>query len=237
MSKIFEAYKKRARGAPDLEQEIARSATMALYSTPPTRQRAEFDDLANSLLRLQKSDEGLSLAFASSVPGEGTSFISYQVAVQLALNFRKRVVWIDGNFRSPQRKLGSADLLSYADLLQEPDRLGELTSEANPVFLRGGDLARQMGLFAADSYRRVVARLRETFDFAILDLPPFLESTETAIMAVPLDGLLVVVESRRLKWEVIQHGISSLQEKHVPVLGTVINRRRYELPKIIYDRL
>ena len=27
------------------------------------------------------------------------------------------------------------------------------------------------------------------------------------------------------------------QEKHVPVLGTVINRRRYELPKIIYDRL
>jgi len=40
-----------------------------------------------------------------------------------------------------------------------------------------------------------------------------------------------------LKWEVIKSGIDSLREKDVPVLGAVINRRRYELPKFIYDRL
>lgn len=238
MSKIFEAYKKRAGGEADLTQEVTRAATQTIFPSPPGRQRLEFNELANSLLRLQKTSTGLALGFAASMSGEGASYVSHQVAIQLALNLRKRVIWIDGNFRDPQRKLGAGSSLSFAALLQAPDRLAELGRDASPVFLRGGtELARLMGYFAADSYTALIRRLTTSFDFAILDLPPILEATETAIMAGPLDGLLVVIESKRLKWEVIKHGIDSLREKDVPVMGAVINRRRYELPKFIYDRL
>jgi protein-tyrosine kinase len=238
MSKIFEAYKKRAGGEPDLSQEVTRAATQTLFPSPPGRQRLEFNELANSLLRLQKTGSGLALGFAASVAGEGASYVSHQVAIQLALNLRKRVIWIDGNFRDPQRKLGAGSSLSFAALLQAPDRLAELAPDASPVFLRGGtELARLMGYFAADSYARLIRQLTADFDFTILDLPPILEATETAVMAGSLDGLLLVIESKRLKWEVIKSGVDSLREKDVPVLGAVINRRRYELPKFIYDRI
>ena len=56
-------------------------------------------------------------------------------------------------------------------------------------------------------------------------------------MAAGADGLLLVIEQKYLKREIVEHGLRILQDKGVQVLGTVINRRQYLLPKIIYDRL
>ncbi len=82
-----------------------------------------------------------------------------------------------------------------------------------------------------------VLELNQIFDFVILDLPPVLKSTDTALIGRNTDGLLLVVEQKFLKWEVINHGVDSLREKDVKILGSVINRREFELPKVIYDRL
>lgn len=56
-------------------------------------------------------------------------------------------------------------------------------------------------------------------------------------MAAGADGFLLVIEQKYLKVEVINHGIQGLRDKGVHLLGTVINRRTYDLPKVIYDRL
>ena len=46
-----------------------------------------------------------------------------------------------------------------------------------------------------------------------------------------------LLNKKFLKWEIVQHGVDVLREKGVQVLGSVINRREFVLPKIIYDRL
>ncbi len=89
----------------------------------------------------------------------------------------------------------------------------------------------------ADNTRQVFDALRRQYEFVIVDCPPVLEAVETAWLGAAADGMVVVVEARRLKSQVVNHGLRSLLEQKVNVLGTVLNRRRFDLPKAIYDRL
>jgi len=238
MSKIFDAYKKRAGGAVDLTREIGRAGTITLYSVPTDRQQVDFDQLANRILGLRHDARGTVLSFASTASGEGSSFVSYNTAMVLAHTYHQKVVWIDSNFLTPQTKLMGLDRLTFGALLQNPVQADNLVAEENPLLIGGGtDLIRFKGLLADAAYGELLDNLAQQFDFVILDLPPVIETRDTALMAAGGDGLLLVIEQKYLKREIVEHGLQILQDKDVRVFGTVINRREYLLPKIIYDRL
>lgn len=238
MSKIFDAYRKQMGESPDLVVEIAKAGSLSLYPGPQGRQRDEFNALANRLLGLRVPNRGMILAFSSSAADEGASFVSYNTAVFLASVFGQRVAWIDGNFLSPQAKLQGREGDTLSSLLQEPERALELVAAENPLLVPGGhNLQRVKGLIASKNYPELLQYFSRRFDFTLLDLPPILETTDTALMASATDGYLLVIEQKYLKREVIQHGVTALKNKGVQILGTVINRRSFELPKVIYERL
>lgn len=238
MSKIFDAYRKQLGESPDLVVEIAKAGSLSLYPGPHGRQRDEFNALANRLLGLRVPNRGMILAFSSSAAQEGASFVSYNTAMYLATVFGQKVAWIDGNFLSPQARLQGLEGDTLSSLLQEPDRVHDLVVTENPLLVPGGQsLQRVKGLIASKNYPELLQYLSRRFDFTLLDLPPILETTDTALMASATDGFLLVIEQKYLKREVIQHGVAALKSKGVQVLGSVINRRTFELPKVIYERL
>lgn len=238
MSKIFDAYKKRAGESVDVAREVARAGTLTLYPLPAEQQLSDFSRLANRMLDLRFDGRGVAVGFASTASGEGASYVSYNTAMILAQVYHQNVAWIDANFRSPQAKLQGPERATLAALLQDPGRADELVVDANPFLIgAGASLQNVTGLFADGGYRKLLARLCDRFDFVILDLPPVLESSDTSLMASRTDGLLLVIEQKFLKWEVVHHGVQGLQEKNVNVLGSVINRREFILPKVLYDRL
>jgi Mrp family chromosome partitioning ATPase len=237
MSKIFDAYRKRMGETPDFVAEVRRAGTVALYPAPTARQLKDFNRLANRILGLGSRGRGNVLAFASSASGEGASFVSYSTAVHLAEAFGQQVVWLDGNFLSPQTRL-PADGLTFATLLQQPGAARELQAATNPLLIAAGsDLQRYKGLLAGPNYIELLRLLGERYDFVFVDLPPILESPDATLMAAGTSGCLLVIEQRHLKRELIQHGLDHMQNKGVRVLGSVINRRTYDLPKVIYERL
>lgn len=238
MSKIFDAYKKKVGQMSELSLEIGKAGSISLYPFPQGSQQDDFSRLANRLLGLRREDRGTTLSFSSSASGEGSSFVSYNTAVYLASVYHLRVVWIDGNFLSPQAKLMGQGECSFGSLLQDPGQVEDLIVADNPLLIGGGRrLEQTRGLLADRNYPRLLGGLARRFDFVILDLPPVLGSTDTALMASATDGYLLVIEQKFLKVEVIEHGIQGLRDKGVNLLGTVINRRTYDLPKVIYDRL
>jgi Mrp family chromosome partitioning ATPase len=238
MSKIYEAYRKRAGHEPDLTVELGRAGTMALYPPPDAAQQDEFSQLANRLLDLKSEERGAVLAFASTAAGEGASFVSFNTAVMLATLYHQKVCWIDANFQTPQKQLAHGAGPTLASLLQNPDRLAELRPGGNPTLVPGGvNLAAARGLFADEKCGELMRGLSDRFDFTLIDLPPVLSTTDTALMAAATDGLTLVIEQRFLKREIIGHGMDTLRAKAVRVLGAVINKRSYDLPKVIYDRL
>ncbi len=218
--------------------EIGKAGSISLFPSPEGSQKADFNKLANRLLGLRLENRGAVLAFGSSAAGEGASFVSYNTAMFLATAYHQKVVWIDGNFISPQTKLLGQERNTFSSLLREPGKVDDLIASDNPLLIAGGsNLLETRGMLADRNYADLLANLSHRFDFVILDLPPTLNSTDTALMAAGADGFLLVIEQKYLKVEVIEHGIQGLKDKGVHMLGTVINRRTYELPKVIYDRL
>jgi Mrp family chromosome partitioning ATPase len=238
MSKIFEAYKKTMGNLPDLTMAVEQAGSLALYPAPVGVQRNDFNKLANRLLGLRAGTAGAVLAFGSSAPGEGASYVSYNAAMYLAKVYEQKVAWVDGNFLSPQKKLIQHGSHSFSSLLKAPEEAAGIAPFENPLLIPAGvDLRESRGLLASDRYRSLVQSLSNQFDYVILDLPPVQNSTDTALMAAVADGFLLVIEQKNLKVEVIEDGLQGMREKGVQVLGAVINRRSFELPKVIYDRL
>lgn len=238
MSRIFDAYKKQSEPIVDLAREVNQVGFKPLFPTPTEIQQADFHKLANRLLGLRSGTNASVLCFASTTTGEGASFISYNAAVILAQVYHQKVVWIDGNFLSPHAKLNAGDRVKFSALLRDPEQVDHLHVDSNPYPIgSGSDLMGAKGLFASQNYSQVIDGLARQFDFVILDLPPVLDSNDTALMAAGCDGFLLVIEQKYLKWEVVEHGVGALRDKGVHVLGSVINRREFALPKIIYDRL
>jgi Mrp family chromosome partitioning ATPase len=238
VSKIFDAYRKKVGDLSNLSLEIGKAGSISLYPSPEGSQMDDFNKLANRLLGLRLENRGAVLAFGSSATGEGASFVSYNTALYLATVYHQKVAWIDANFMSPQKKLLGQNRNTFSSLLREPEKVDDLIASDNPILIPGGgNLQEARGLLADRNYGDLLRNFSRRFDFVILDLPPVLNSTDTALMAAGADGFLLVIEQKFLKVEVIEHGIQGLRDKGVHMLGTVINRRTYELPKVIYDRL
>ncbi len=88
-----------------------------LFPAPAEAQRTEFAKLATRLLELRTADEGYVIAFAGNVPGEGASFVSYNLARILAASLGRRTLWIDANFLSPNPVLRHREDDTFAEHL------------------------------------------------------------------------------------------------------------------------
>jgi Mrp family chromosome partitioning ATPase len=238
MSTIHEAYSKKLEGLAGIEGTLSTLDRIHLFPLPAERQREELLQLANKILGFKPSGRGVILAFASTVAGEGTSFVSYNTSRELAHVLNRRVAWIDANFHSPQARLNILDDVSLAEMLRDPESFPGTGGDSKLTLIPGGrDLGGSISDLVSDRYPEVLRRFTELYDFTILDCPPIVNSVETELLAAGADGLIVVVEKSRLKWEVIKASLDQLASKRINILGTVFNRRTYDLPRVIYNRL
>jgi Mrp family chromosome partitioning ATPase len=238
MSRILEAYRKRGEGGEAIRFEAPDPDRERLFPPPTKQQRADFSQLVSMMVQFRPARSGAVFCFASSVSGEGASYVSYNVARVLAQSFDRHVAWVDANFRSPQRSLADSKTVALADLLDAPERVSEIADSGQFVVIpSGAHLEAGLGRLTDESCGHLFAELAAAFDFVIIDAPPILESIEAGRLAARSAGLVLVIERKRLKWEIVQHGLDDLAAKKVRVLGAVLNKRDYELPRFLYNRL
>jgi len=238
MSKIYDAYRKNSGSNEEIIGDLTPVRAADVFPPLQGKQQEEFTQLANRLLNIRNPERSTVISFASSVSGEGASFVSYHAAAQLANTYGMRVAWFDCNFLSPHRALECGSGATVADLFLEPGQVHFL-HPANDFMVvpAGTNLIGQRGLFVSAEFDNLLKTIHDLFDFVIVDLPPLLKASDSALIAQRTDGFLLVIEQRFLKWEILESAIQDLKDKGVNVLGSVINKRQFELPKVIYDRL
>ncbi len=237
MSDILQAMQRRA--AVTLPAvDVSNLEEARIFPVPDEEQRLELTKVATRLIEFKPPHRGLVVALAANVKGEGASFVSYSIARILAMNLGRRVLWIDANFRSPQPQLRHVEENTFATRLvasqAEPGRQAAVFLSVMAGGLELGNLKAEL---ASPTCHEVLKALAEDYEFVIVDCPPVLDAIETAWIGRAADGLVMVVEARRLKSQIINHGLQALRDQKVNVLGTVLNKRRFELPKIVYDRV
>jgi Mrp family chromosome partitioning ATPase len=93
------------------------------------------------------------------------------------------------------------------------------------------------GMIASSVARATLDALTPAYDWILIDGPPALESPDAPGIAALADGAVIVVQSGRTKRPVLARTVDLLRKAGATVVGTVLNRRRLEIPDFIYRRI
>lgn len=169
------------------------------------------------------------IVVTSSVPGDGKSTVSVNLASSLAAAGQWAVL-IDCDLRRPviadifemPHDVGLTDVLAgraeLQDVAHRPSRdvplavIGSGRIPPNPSELLGSQRMRD---FLAEISKSAIV---------ILDSPPVLPVTDAAVLAAGADGVLIVVSSGKTTFEVLQRAIANITRTSGRVLGVVLNR-------------
>ena len=183
------------------------------------------------------------LGLTSCYSGEGVSTVAAQLAVTAAGRGQQRVLLVDANLARPgvHRTFGVDLQPGLAEILSDPEGLPaaiQPTGVAGLSVVAAGMPEESPGeALDCAALAGVLDRLRADFDLVIFDLPPSGQTGSATRLAALLDGLVMVVEAERVRWEVAQRTSELLRRAGVRLLGAVLNKRRQHVPNWLYRTL
>ena len=74
-------------------------------------------------------------------------------------------------------------------------------------------------------------------DWIIFSCPPVNAYNDAAALAGMVDGVVLVIQAEKTRWEVAQSAKDRLEKAGANILGVVLNDRRHHIPEWIYKRL
>lgn len=168
------------------------------------------------------------MVVTSSVSGEGKTTTAINLALVLAQS-GQRVALVEADLRRPRvmrylQLVGGAGLTNVlagkADLAEliQPWGDGKLS-----VLAAGPNPPNPSELLGSEQMGHMLAELRESHDYVIIDAPPLLPVTDAAVLAVLADGVVLVTRYGRTKREQLRAAASTVRVIDVRVLGTVLN--------------
>jgi capsular exopolysaccharide synthesis family protein len=182
------------------------------------------------------------LTFAGCEAGDGASTMAFNFASAFSVRSPGRVVLIEGNFRKPGlHRRFHAGRRGLCDLIQGRAAMDEAITEVIPEkysFIQAGrTLENPIALFESDAFATVMKDLRMAYELIIFDSPPLMDAPEAAILASKTDGLIMVLQAEKTRWEVARAVQEELMGIGVPVLGAILNKRQETVPDSVRKRL
>jgi non-specific protein-tyrosine kinase len=244
MSKIFDALRK-AELEPDPFSDGTDQAPRLLRQHPRQVRlfEREFSYLSNAVQgAFRRSSTGRIVLVLGCVEGEGASYISSNLSRTLARTVGAPILYMDGNMHDSSllENFSVSDTYGLADLYanKQIDDLSKTiqATETSHLYVLGSGRSRvsPVALFDSEDFRRVAVSLRRTFRFVIIDGPPLLKHPDALQLASHADGVVLVVRQKHLTREVVRKGIEQLRAINAPLLGAILNRRRFAIPTLIY---
>ena len=192
----------------------------------------------------QKLREGSALAFTSATEGGGAGHVAKLFAVEIARHTGRRTLLIDSE------RLQS---LGVEDYLQMP-RNCHPTNIDNLWMLPSKKASNGNGHHDAEPKRSFLMRvakhgeeidtgldsvdaLRVSFDNILIDCRSLKESSDAAMLATSVDGVVVVVDAGESRRDEVLNAQRTIETTGGNFLGFVMNKRRYPVPNWLYKRL
>jgi protein-tyrosine kinase len=204
-----------------------------------TRQSEEYQQIKRRLLNnmangVQAEARAPNLILiTSSVPSEGKTFTSVNLAISIAMEVDHTVLLIDTDImkRDTSRVLGVSDRKGLFDLLANPElRLEDLlvrTSMRNLVLLpvgtpRDGSTELLASMRMRELTREIATRYHDRV--VLFDSPPVLATTTAAALAPLVGQLILVAEAGSTKQETIRETLQRLDR--TTITGVILNKAK-----------
>jgi Mrp family chromosome partitioning ATPase len=177
--------------------------------------------------------------FSASRGGEGTTTIVREFAMTLSLVFKASVLVIDANpNRGAAHACGAAEAPALSDLLRGLQTIDaeRLKQPEVTVAVFDPEVANSLagqGLVGAS----LGDALRKYFDYVLFDAPALGNSATSVSLARHVDGVVIVVDSERTRWPVVENTKKAYESTGAKVLGVILNKRTYYIPNWLYKWL
>lgn len=238
-SSRVEAVSPEARPRVDLHEEV-RSHFQSLLSRLPW---LPGESSADDALASGAKPRGLrTLGLTSCYRGEGVSTVAAQLAVAAAQSGDVRVLLVDANPARPavHRMFGAASGPGWSDVLREETDLETALQpiDAPHLFVLAAGTSPGASRRRDESARcrYAVEELRNEFDLVVFDLPPAGDAGADRLAAM-LDGVLLVIEAERVRWQAALRTKEHLLRGDARLLGAVLNKRQQHVPRWLYQTL
>jgi receptor protein-tyrosine kinase len=215
---------------PEVEPESQVKALIQTHQSDaplPAAAVEAYGSLRTRVMKLQASKGIRSVMLTSSVPSEGKTSTSLNLAVSCARLNNLRILLVDGDLRSR----GLTRLLKIAEGPGLSDFLGGkvaadntvLPTEHENLFVVGaGSLNGQPSeLFASPRWPEYIARASQSYGIVIVDAPPIHSLSDAELISAGCDGVLVVVRALSTPRDISQKCVSRLDKRKL--IGIVFN--------------
>jgi capsular exopolysaccharide synthesis family protein len=204
-------------------------SSVNIFSNPALSAIAaeQFRTLRSRLYQLRGSQQLRTLLVASSVPAEGKTFVTNNLAQAIVRQPDRRCLIIDADLRCSRLHvpLGAPPSPGLTDyLLGEADETAVIQhgQEGNLCFVPGGkEVANPSELLLNGRLKSLLERVTPIFDWVILDSPPLLPVADASLLADHVDGVILVVRAASTPTEAAARACQELQGRNV--VGVVLN--------------
>ncbi|HIS56562.1 MAG TPA: CpsD/CapB family tyrosine-protein kinase [Candidatus Fimimorpha excrementavium] len=170
------------------------------------------------------------IMLTSSMPGEGKSSTSFNLAASLG-EIGKKVLLIDADmrrsnmikqYRVETRVKGLSEFLSGQNGI---DEVLYATNIMNVhIIFAGAVPPNPAELLNNRIFTRTIEKLRELYDYIVIDTPPIGSVTDAAVISQVCDGIIFVCASGSIRRKMAQDIVRQLSATKCKILGTVLTR-------------
>ncbi len=211
---------------PSLEVSVGPSSRLVYFTEPDSLAAEKFRFLGVRLRQMQQARQLKKVLVTSTIPEEGKSLVSANLAGVLARR-KQKVLLIEGDMRRPTlaQQFGLGKLAGLAEWLQSgqqtPSNIYRLGGPGLWLMPAGNPPANPLELMQSGRLSQLMSQLAAWFDWIIVDSPPLLPLAATTVWARLTDGTLLVTREGKSEKKQLQRGLEAL--KRSDLLGVVLN--------------
>lgn len=187
-----------------------------------------FLTLHSSLRLKDESKRAQAILVTSTIPGEGKSFTTTNLALTFAAHGEK-VIIVDCDLRKPNihKSFRLENIKGVIDVCAGTQTLDQvICKNVHPnldVMPAGGRAKNPTQILNSKNFELMLSDLRKRYDRIFIDTPPLAAVSDALIILPLLDGSLFTIFFNRVRRKAAQFSARKLLEVNVPCFGAVLN--------------
>ena len=210
------------RAAPD--------AHLVSLLAPTSVEAEQYRTLGFLLQQKQQTGALKVIAVSSATPGDGKTTTAINLAGAMAQSHEARVLLVDADLRLPSvaRQLGmtESEVPGFADAIMNPEyALKDVVRECPGFHLAVLPAGRCPLLpdevFKSARVRELLEEARTSYDYIVLDTPPFVLVPDCRMIEKWVDGFLMVIAAHKTPQKLVEEALNIINP--AKLVGLVLN--------------
>jgi capsular exopolysaccharide synthesis family protein len=212
---------------PEVPAVASKQSRLVCITEKESLAAEKFRFLAVRLRQIQQQRGLQKIIVTSTLPEEGKSLVSANLAITLARRKWQKVLLIDGDLRRPviAERFGLSVLPGITEWVQgertQLENIYRIKDSSLWIFPAGTPQENPLEVIQSRKLEAALEDVGHKFDWIIIDCPPALPLADTSVWMRTADGALLVIREGKSQKRQIRNGLEALDRSKL--LGVVLN--------------